>query len=153
MMKLDAHELVKKLHDLPQFKNVSKLQLSALVTNVCACISKEAGDGIVTTEQKNNDFKVHSIVLAYEMGVGQALRDLVNPFPKDSDEFEAYNEGVKFGKENLIKPEDRMVKESELKTVTAERDALKAEIAKLEASGVTIEQVLDQIHFDRSRAQ
>ena len=42
---------------------------------------------------------VHSICFAYEHGVGQALRNLKNPYPEGSAEREAWDEGVYAGKE------------------------------------------------------
>ncbi len=43
--------------------------------------------------------KVYMICVAYEQGVGQSDRDLPNPYHPDSDEYEAYDIGVKEGKQ------------------------------------------------------
>ena len=48
---------------------------------------------------KYDEFDVHAIISAYESGVGQAGRGLVNPFKEDTPEFQAYAEGIEKGLE------------------------------------------------------
>lgn len=58
--------------------------------------------------------KVFMICNAYESGVGHGLQDdkLCNPFPKDTDEHEAYDIGVEEGFDIGVEKVLRMRKES-----------------------------------------
>lgn len=89
------------LHDLMQRVTLSAME-SQTVIDVCSILQALKNAASVSHPLVRSDsFTVQSICFAYEQGVGQCERGLVNPFPPNTHEHAAYAWGVEEGKQQI----------------------------------------------------